>query len=187
MFTMKTITRGAAATGVAGLLSLVLATSAFADDHYPTGPTANQAATWEAFLEEEGYEDVECTKITSGWEGDTWMSDGDYLLVALKAGSEQSSDGNPHTVFMGVEKGDPLTTDDEKDISHIIACTGDEDETTPPGTTPPGSTPPGPTGPVVETDVPAQGDSSMPVVLGGAAVLAGLGLAAGAMRRKGQH
>lgn len=191
MFTMKTITRGAAATGVAGLLSLGLVTTAFADHIAPpSGSDANQAENWVEYVEAHGYSDVACEKITEGWDDNTWTSDADYALVALKAGSEQSSDGDPHTITWDVEEGDTFMTDDDKEISHIIACTGEKDETstpTPSTSTPGTSTPPGPTGPVVETDIPESGGSTMPVILGGATVLAGLGLAAGAMRRKGQH
>ncbi|KGN41910.1 hypothetical protein [Knoellia aerolata] len=220
---IKSITRGAATAGVAGLLSLGLATSAFADP--PTGSDANQAENWEPYLVEEGYVNPECSKLTDGFEGDTWISDGDYALVVLKYATENEE-------FWEVMEGDELMTATEQGISHIIVCTADMEEETPtptptstptttptstptttptstptstPTTTPtstptmtptttPTSTPtttttpvPPPSGPVVETDVPATSGGSLPIVAGGAAVLAGLGLAAAAMRRKGQH
>ncbi|MFW5470734.1 hypothetical protein ACOCJ4_11865 [Knoellia sp. CPCC 206435] len=190
MSTMTRISRGVAATGVAGLMSLGLATTAFADHiDPPSDSAANQAENWVDYVEAHGYSDVVCKKITEGWEGDTWTSDADYALVALKAGSDQSSDGGPHTITWDVEEGDTLMTEDEKEISHIIACTGEKETptSTPTTSTPGTSTPPGPTGPVVETDIPESGGSSLPTILGGAALLAGLGITAGAMRRKGQH
>ncbi|WP_404380261.1 hypothetical protein LL946_10150 [Knoellia locipacati] len=184
---MRTIGRGVAVAAAAGLLSLGFATTASAE---PNADNPNNVEYWEAWLTEEGFENVECEKIhDEGLDTDTWVSDGDYLLVVLKAGSDQSTDDGENTVFgvdedgnvEGVLEGDELSTESGKDISHIITCTGDmEEEPTP--------TPTRPTGPVVETDVPASDSSSMPVLLGGAAVLAGAGLVAGAMRRRGgQH
>jgi hypothetical protein len=186
MSTMTRISRGVAATGVAGLMSLGLATTAFADHiAAPSGDEANQAENWVDYVEAHGYSDVECMKLTEGWDGDSWMSDADYALVVLKAG--QTNDE-----FWDVGDGETVETESGQEISHIIACTGDKDETstptpTPSTSTPGSSTPPGPTGPVVETDIPESGGSSMPTILGGAALLAGLGITAGAMRRKGQH
>lgn len=170
------IGRGVAATGVAGLLSLGLATSAFAEP--PTGDEANHAASWEAYLLDEGWVDVECAKFEEGFEDDVWVSDDFYLLVVLKYATVNEE-------FWFVEEDEELFTESEQDISHVIACYGDEPTTTPTKTSTPTST--RPTGPVVETDVPDAGVSTPPVVLGGAAVLAGVGLAAGARRRKGQH
>ena len=88
MSTMTRIGRGVAATGVAGLMSLGFATSAFADHiDPPMGNEANQAENWVDYVEAHGYENVECTKLNDGWDGDSWESDSDYVLVALKAGS----------------------------------------------------------------------------------------------------
>ena len=202
---MSTIRRGIAATGVAGLLSIGLATSAFADP--PEGEDANQPENWETYLEEEGYVDVECMKLEDGFEGDSWVSDDDYLLVVLKYATINEE-------FWFVEEDEELSTETGQDISHIIVCQGEEEETSTPTPTPtpsgsetptptpsgsetptptpsdsetptPPVTPPG--GPLVETDVPSSGNGVTPAVLGGAAILAGLGLAAGAMRRKGEH
>ncbi len=190
MFQMSTIGRGVAVAAAAGLLSLGFATTASAESN---SDNPNHVEYWEAWLTEEGFENVMCEKIhDEGLDTSEWTSDGDYLLVVLKAGSDESSEGDPNTLFPDVEEGDVLETEDGKDISHIITCVGDE----PPGTSTPtptkSSTPTPtstrPTGPVVETDVPASGSSNLPVLLGGAAVLAGAGLVAGAMRRReGQH
>lgn len=186
-FTM--ISRGLVAAGVAGLMSVGFAGTALAESNTDN---PNHEAYWEAWLEEEGFVNVDCEKIhDEGLDSSTWTSDGDYLLVVLKAGSEESSEGDPNTVFGDVEEGDVLETEDGKDISHIIVCTGEEEgETSTPTPTPTPTTSaprPTPSGPMVETDVPETGGSTTPAILGGAAVLAGLGLAAGAMRRRGEH
>lgn len=181
-FTM--ISRGLAAAGVAGLMTVGFAGTALAE---PNTDNPNHEAYWEAWLEEDGFVNVDCEKILDeGLDTSMWTSDGDYLLVVLKAGSEQSSEGDPHTLYWDVEEGDELETDDGKDISHIIVCTGEEEETSTPTPTTPAPKPT-PSGPIVETDVPQSGSSTTPAILGGAAVLAGLGLAAGAMRRRGEH
>jgi len=174
---ISTVRRGVAATGVAALLGIGLATSAFADP--PEGEDANQPENWETYLEEEGYVDVECMKLEDGFEGDSWVSDDDYLLVVLKYSTVNEE-------FWFVEEDEELTTDSGQDISHIIVCQGDEETSTPTPT--PTTTPtPTPSGPIVDTDVPDTGSSTTPAIIGGAAILGGLGLAAGAMRRRGQH
>lgn len=179
----STIARGATAVVAAGLLSVGFATASSAE---PNEDNSNHPAFWEAALTEEGFVNVECSKDDKSRDTDTWISDGDYLAVILKAGSGPQE----NTVFgydeendewIGVEKGDELTTITEKDISHIITCTADtEDEPENPGE------PEEPGGPIVETDIVESG-SNTPALLGGAAALAGLGLAgAAAARRKGQ-
>lgn len=188
MFQMSTIGRGVAVAAAAGLLSLGFATTASAE---PNTDNPNTEEYWEAVLTDEGFVDVDCVKDDEDRDTNEWISDGDYLLVVLKAGSDESSEGDPDTVYTDVEEGDVLETDDGKDISHIIKCVGDEPSTstpTPTKSSTPTPTSTRPTGPVVETDVPASGSSNLPVLLGGAAVLAGAGLVAGAMRRReGQH
>lgn len=193
MFRMSTIGRGVAVAAAAGLLSLGFATTASADA--PTGSDANQPENWETYLVDEGYVDVECMKYEEGFDGDTWVSDDDYLLVVLKYATINEE-------FWFVEEDEELSTETGQDISHVIACYGDEPSSTSTPTPTKSSTPTKtstptttstptstrPTGPVVETDVPASDSSNLPVLLGGAAVLAGAGLVAGALRRReGQH
>lgn len=179
MRTLNTLTRGVAAIGAAGLLSISLAAMASAE---PTDKT-NDPAYWVAALEDEGFLNVECEKDDTGLTTPTWVADADYLLVVLKAGSDDPAtedEDESNTLFPFVEKGEELTTQEidgkSLDISHIITCTGDEPEEP--------ETPEEPEGPIVETDIVETG-SATPAALGGVTVLAGLGLAA-ALRRKGQ-
>ncbi|MFW5472649.1 hypothetical protein ACOCJ5_05005 [Knoellia sp. CPCC 206450] len=186
MLDLTTMRRGLAVTGVAAMMSLGFAGAAAAETN---ADNPNTPEYWEEYLEDKGYMNVDCEKLhDEGLDTDVWESDGDYVLVVLKAGSEQSSDGDSRTLHWDVEEGEEVATEDGKDISHIIACTGEKETSTPTPTPTMTPTPPPPGGPIVETDIPASGsDTTTPAILGGAAVLAGLGLAAGAMRRKGQH
>lgn len=181
MSTLTTISRGAAAVCAAGLLSLGFAATASADHvEPPTGSDANQAANWVAYVEAHDFVDVECKDVT-GWDGVSFEATTDYALVVLKNSTFNDE-------FWEVLEGDTIETVKHGDepqhaISHIIACTAAmEDETETP--TP---TPTEPTGPIVETDIVESGTSTTPVVLGGAALLAGAGASVLVMRRKGQH
>lgn len=179
MRTLTTLSRGVAAVGTAGLLSLGFATAAFAAEP-PTGNEANQPENWVPYVEAEGYTGVECAKLSTGFDGVSWTTDKDYVLVVLKNATHNDE-------FWEVPADETIETDvhgeePQHDISHIIVCTADmeEEPTTP-------TKPTEPTGPVVETDIVKSNNSTTPAILGGAAALAGLGLAGAVMRRKGQH
>lgn len=185
MSTMTAFSRGAAAVCAAGLMTLGLAAAASADHiDPPSGEDANQAENWVDYVEAHDFENVTCAKpplAEAGWDGDTWVSDGDYALVVLKYSTVNEE-------FWLVEEDEELVTESGQDISHIITCTGEEpEEPTPTPTPTPTTSTPTPSGPIVETDI-VEPSSTTPAILGGAAALAGLGLAgAAAMRRKGQH
>ena len=181
---MTTISRSAAALCAAGMMSLGFAATASAE---PTDNT-NSEAYWEAFLEDEGFVNPVCDKDDTGLDTSTWVADGDYLIVVLKAGSGEDENTvygiDEDDNFVGVEEGEELETNDGKDISHIITCDADKETETPKPTP---SEPGEPTGPIVETDIVESGAGSAPVALGGAALLAGVGASVLVMRRKGQH
>ncbi|MFC7490034.1 MULTISPECIES: hypothetical protein [unclassified Knoellia] len=184
MSTKTTVARSAAALCAAGMLSLGLATTATAE---PIDNT-NSVEYWEAFLEDEGFVNPVCEKDDTGLDTSTWVSDGDYLIVVLKAGSGDEENTvfgiDEDDNFVGVEEGEELETSSGKGISHIITCDADQ-ETETPDPTP--STPGEPTGPIVETDIVESGVSTTPIALGGAALLAGVGASVLVLRRKGQH
>ena len=86
---------------------------------------ANHPDYWEAYLEAEGYTDVTCDKVADDYDDATWTADADYDLVVLKAGSEQSTE-TPDELFWDVTAGTELTHASGKEISHVIACNGEE-------------------------------------------------------------
>lgn len=178
---MTTISRSAAALCAAGMMSLGFAATASAE---PTENT-NSVEYWEAVLEDEGFVNPVCTKDDKARDSDTYIADDDYLIVVLEAGSDEDENtvfgyDEEADEFVGVEEGEELATNDGMDISHIITCDADR-ETGTPAPTNPGE----PTGPIVETDIVESGESTAPVALGGAALLAGVGASVLVLRRKG--
>ena len=137
MATISTISRAAATFAAAGLISLGAATTASA--HHidpPTSPRANQAENWVSYVEAHGYTNVTCTKDDKSRSTDSWTSTGDYALVVLKAGHGEGE----NSIFPGGDKydgetmvhaGDVLKTENGKEISHIIVCTGTKPKPTP--------------------------------------------------------
>lgn len=144
---MKTTFRRGAALVAAGFMVAASAGTASADER-------NQPEYWENVLTGEGFQNVDCEKVEDDYDDKTWQADKDYLAVILKAGSDQSTDGQANQRFDNVAAGTVLQHGTGKDISHVIACVGDapeeetEEPTTPPGddddeeteqpTTPPG-------------------------------------------------
>lgn len=69
-----------------------------------------------------------CYKIDEAPGGSSWTADQDYLLVVLKAGTENHQ-------FHNVLEGQTLTTPTGKDISHLILCLPPSVTTTTPSST----------------------------------------------------
>src|SRR5690606_17815842 len=105
----------------------------------PTAPNTNQPEYWEAYLEAEGYINVACTKDDQSYNDGYTVPEGDWLLLVLKAGS---GEGENDLVWNPVV-GQTYFHASEKDISHVILCTGDEPATP----TTPEPTSPEPTSP----------------------------------------
>ena len=154
----------------------------------PGVPGTNQVAYWVNYLEEKGFTDVYCEKVTPKEDTKTWVipapPEGDeYVLVTSKAGS-----GDKANLVWWAPKaaeGNTVTAVDGKDISHLVWCTGEQPVTTtpPPSTTPPASTPP-----VVDTDRVSTGSGANLGLYGAAAaLLVGAGAIVAGRRRQGAH
>ena len=74
-----------------------------------------------------GFTNVDCEKVADDYSDETWTADQDYIAVILNAGSEQSTD-EPDDVRLYVATGTELSHESGKEISHVIACTGDVPE-----------------------------------------------------------
>ena len=209
---MSTTFRRGAGAVVAGLVVTAGGMAAHADTHTP-----NQPGYWEQVLmdpegdyADHGFTNVDCEKVADDYSDETWTADQDYIAVILNAGSEQSTD-DPDDVHLYVATGTELSHESGKEISHVIACTGDvpeeptdepeeptdepeeptdepeepTDEPEQPGTPGDGDDAGEPIGPIVQTDVPAKGvNPALPLA---AVAAAGLGLAGLGLRRRGQE
>lgn len=122
---MTTFRRGAAALAAGFMVAAGATTTASA---MPSENT-NDPGYWEAVLMDPegdfGFVDVNCEKVEDDYNASTWTADADYIAVILKAGSDVSTANGADEVIPFVLEGDVLEHYSLKDISHIIACTGD--------------------------------------------------------------
>lgn len=126
--------------------SFVLAADATVTGHEAFSEDANHASYWETG-------DLECDKIFDSGDEDGpegFVLEDDYALVIVKAGAGEFA----NTLFADASAGEtvwadtngdginnPGGKDGDKNISHVIVCTEEEEEATPTPTLPDEATP----------------------------------------------